>query len=98
MCSVKKVFLEISQNAQENTCIKVSFFRRLAQVFSWEFWGISKNTFFTEYLRETVSVINMYGTIYVLYCTTYQISKMKLLGKIVNGWNRFSETAETTSQ
>ena len=59
MCSVKKVFLEISQNAQENTCIKVSFFRSLAQVFSWEFWGISKNTFFTEYLRETVSVINM---------------------------------------
>ena len=24
-CSVKKVFLEISQNLQENTCIKASF-------------------------------------------------------------------------
>ena len=24
-CSVKKVFLEISQNSQENTCIRVSF-------------------------------------------------------------------------
>ena len=24
-CSVKKVFLEISQNSQENTCAKVSF-------------------------------------------------------------------------
>ena len=25
-CSLKKVFLEISQNSQENTCAKVSFF------------------------------------------------------------------------
>ena len=25
-CSVKKVFLEISQNSQENTCMGVSFF------------------------------------------------------------------------
>ena len=36
-CSVKNVFLEISQNSQENTC---------AQVFSCEFCEISKNTFF----------------------------------------------------
>ena len=25
MCSVKKVFLEISQNSQENTCTRVFF-------------------------------------------------------------------------
>ena len=24
-CSIKKVFLKVSQNAQENTCAKVSF-------------------------------------------------------------------------
>ena len=43
-CSVKKVFLEISQNSQENTCV---FFNKetLAQVFSCEFCEISKNTF-----------------------------------------------------
>ena len=58
-CSVKKVFLEISQNSQENTCARVSFFIKLqaaacnfikketlAQVFSCEFCEISKNTFF----------------------------------------------------
>ena len=28
-CSVKKVFLEISQNSQENTCGRVSFFIKL---------------------------------------------------------------------
>ena len=33
-CSVKKVFLEISQNSQENACARVSFFNK-----------ISKNTF-----------------------------------------------------
>ena len=27
-CSVKKVFLEISQNSQENTCARVSFFSK----------------------------------------------------------------------
>ena len=28
-CSVKKVFLEISQNSQENTCVRVSFLIKL---------------------------------------------------------------------
>ena len=29
-CSLKKVFLEISQNSQENTCARVSFFNKVA--------------------------------------------------------------------
>ena len=56
MCSVKNVFLEISQNPQENTCARDSFLIKsqacnfikkeaLAQVFSCEFCEISKNTF-----------------------------------------------------
>ena len=57
-CSVKDVFLEISQNLLENTCAGVSFLIKLqvwacnfikketlAQVFSCEFCKISKNTF-----------------------------------------------------
>ena len=55
-CSVKKVFLEISQYSQENTCVRVSFLIKLqacnfnkketlAQVFSCKFWEISKSTF-----------------------------------------------------
>ena len=28
-CSVKKVFLEIPQNSQENTCARVSFLKKL---------------------------------------------------------------------
>ena len=48
----KKVFLEISQNSQENNCAQVSFCRcnfikkeALAQVFCCEFCEISQNTF-----------------------------------------------------
>ena len=52
----EKSFIEISQNSQENTCARVFFNevagrpetllkKTLAQVFSFEFWEISKNTF-----------------------------------------------------
>ena len=57
-CSEKKVFLEIPQNSQENTCARVSFLIKLqatacnfskketvAQVFSCKFCEISMNTF-----------------------------------------------------
>ena len=53
-CFVDKVFLEVSQNSQENTCARVSFLRKvcnfikketLTQVFSCEFCEISKNIF-----------------------------------------------------
>ena len=54
-CYVKKVFLEIFQNSQENTCARVSFLIKLkacnfikigllVQVFSCEFCEVSKNT------------------------------------------------------
>ena len=46
------MFLEISQNSQENTCFRDSF---LAQLFSYEICEISKNTFFTEHLQMTAS-------------------------------------------
>ena len=65
-CSVKEVFLEISQNSQENTCVRV-FFRpeagnfikkeTLTQVLSCEFYKIS-NTF--SYRRPPVAAsVNM---------------------------------------
>ena len=52
-CSVKKEFLEISQNSQENNCARVSFFNKVAGLrpatllkkFSCEFCEIFKNTF-----------------------------------------------------
>ena len=70
-CSIKKVFLEISKNSQENACARVSILIKLqalasacnfikietlAQVFSCEFCKISKNTFFTEHVWATASI------------------------------------------
>ena len=63
----KKVFLEISQNPQGNTCARVSFLIKLqasrfikketmAQVLSCKFREISKNTFSTEHLRRTAVI------------------------------------------
>ena len=68
-CSTKNVFLEILQNLQENTCVRVSFLLNLqawglqlylkwgcgTDVFLWCFCKISKNTFFTEHLQATAS-------------------------------------------
>ena len=68
-CSVKKEFLEISQNSQENTCarVKVAALRpeacnvikkeTLAQVFSCEFCQMSKNTFFYRTHPVAASVL-----------------------------------------
>ena len=57
-CSIKKVFLKISQNSQENTCARVSFSIKLqatacifikketlTEVFSCKFWEILRTIF-----------------------------------------------------
>ena len=60
-CSVKKVFLEISQNSPENTCAGVSYKKEtLVQVFSCEFCEISNNTF----LQRTPLVAASYLTFF----------------------------------
>ena len=59
-CSLKKLFLEIPQNSQENTCGRVSFLIKLKnnkketleQVFSCKFCEFSENTFSTEHLPD----------------------------------------------
>ena len=52
----KKVSLKMSQNSQENTCVRPSNFKFISnetpkQVFPCKFCKIFKNTFFTENLR-----------------------------------------------
>ena len=63
-CSVKIVFLEISQNSQENACARASFLIKfiinLVQVFSCEFCEISKNTvsYRTSPVAASASCVN----------------------------------------
>ena len=72
-----RLFLEISQNPQENTFVRVSFLiklqatvcnfiknKTLAQVLFCEFCEISNNTFFTEYLWL---LLYWYVTDYMLF-------------------------------
>ena len=79
---MKKVFLEISQNSQENTCARVSFLMKLqaeafikketlAQVFSCEFCEISKNTF--SYRTPLVATSGNSTKLYRSFCTSYLI-------------------------
>ena len=69
-CSVKKTFLEISQNSQENTCARVPFLIKLralafnfiknetlTKVFSCEYCEISKNTFCYRTAPVAASVV-----------------------------------------
>ena len=50
-CSVKKVFLEISQNSQENTCARVFIKKRLCQrCFPLNFVKFLRILFFIEHL------------------------------------------------
>ena len=50
-CSVKKVFLEISQNSLENTCARVSFLIKLHRCFPANFAKFLRTPFLTEHLR-----------------------------------------------
>ena len=64
----KKVFLEISQNSQENTCVRVSFLIKLQRcrpVFSCEFCEIYKKNFFTEHLWMTASNFSIHLIVFV---------------------------------
>ena len=86
-CSVKKVFLKISQNS--HTCARVAFLINCrpgacnfiktetpAQVFSYEFCEILKNTFSIENLRwlllyipfDTIGFVVLGFTVLVLHC------------------------------
>ena len=67
VCSVKKVFLKISQNSQQSNCARVSFFNKvssltsgepLAQVLSCKFCEIFKNRFF--YKTTPVAAFDKY--------------------------------------
>ena len=65
-CSIKKAFLENSQNSQENTCARVYSFTKketLAQVFSCEFCKISKNTSGGYFFNQNPTVKHLRWTV-----------------------------------
>ena len=97
-CSVKKMFLEISQNSQKNNSTRVSFLinlqteaynfikkETLAQVFSDEFCEISKNTFCYRTLPVVASGTWSNRSTYTETCLGLcQTSTMELFAKSFN--------------
>ena len=50
-CFVKQVFLEISQNSQENTCARVSFLIKFSTLFKKRLWHRCFPVKFAKFLR-----------------------------------------------
>ena len=83
-CFVKKVFLEISQNSQENSWARVpcliKFFKKktLAHVFYSEFCESSKSTFFIEHLPWMLLWFILVASIVVTWVSWFSRHKFKL--------------------
>ena len=62
--SIKKMFLQISQNSQENTCARISpLGDSITGFFLWIFWNL-KDHFFIKHLRVTASVFRTMSSMY----------------------------------
>ena len=84
-CSVKKVFLEISKNSQENTCAR-DFSKRetLAQVFCCEFSKVSTNNFFYRTPLVAASVVKVLSLLNTgVTSTSFRLSRNYLSGMIL---------------
>ena len=92
----EKVFLEISQNLQENTCVRVSFLMKLqacnvikkeamTELFSREFREIFKNIFFTEHFWGTAFgiYIDHVGDVLLLY-QNEETKKSEISNRLIN--------------
>ena len=70
-CSVKKVFLEISQNLQENTCARVSFFNedaglRPATLFKKRLWHRCFPVDFVKFLRTPFFIEHLWWLLLIM--------------------------------
>ena len=64
-CSVKKVFLEISQNSQENACARISFLVTLLKKRPWH-WCFPVN--FTKFLRTPFYLEHLWWLLLHIFC------------------------------
>ena len=89
-CSVKKVFQEILQNSQENTCVEVSFLIKfglnkvwpvsltLTQMFSYELCKISKKPFL-KVLHGTICMIRFGLLLFGFKIFSYKSEEIELI-------------------
>ena len=81
---VKKVFIEISQNSQENTCARVSFLIKFLKNRPWHscftvsFVKFLRAPFFTEHLRWLFLLFILVASIVVTWVSQFSRHKFKL--------------------
>ena len=75
---LKKVFLKIAQNSQENTCARVSFLRLWHRYLSCEFCAIFKNTFYPKHLWTTASTLNFLNHLFIRFSGQPYLKKISL--------------------
>ena len=85
MCSVKKVFLEISQNSQENTWASVSFFKKVACNFiKKRHWHRCFPANFVKFLGTSFLQERLWWLLlHMLCCNELLKHSLKLLVKII---------------
>ena len=83
MCSVKKVFLEISQNSQEKTCARVSF---LIKFLKKRFWHRCFTVSFAKFLR-TPFLQNISGGCFCGSCWSLPSLQLGWVGLMDTGLN-----------
>ena len=99
----------LKKGVLENTCARVSFSTKLlgearnfikrdtlAQVFSWEFWEIFKNTYFEEHQQAAASVVPSLLTLTTFSKTFSAVSKLHFF--ILLKYNTISNLANIESQ
>ena len=83
-CSVKKVFLEISQNSQENTCVRVSFLIKLQAL------GLLHKT---PLVAASANIIFFLSSFWLL-----SFLNKKILKKTKSSGNHFHQIKEVVSR
>ena len=91
--SVKRVFLNILQNSEENNCAGVSFYTKLlanscrkeiaAHVFSYKICEIFKNIFLKEHLRMTVLDMKFFKQFFTHIPETFGTFRERFVFKII---------------
>ena len=106
-CSLKNVFLEISQHSQENTCDRESFLIKLLKLLtllkkslSRGCYKIFKNTFFIEHLRTnafsganvpTKLLLQLHVNILLGRCYLGKISINRRYLNLENSFNQYNK-------
>ena len=89
-CSVKKMFLEISQNSQENTCARVSFLIKLQ---AWPATLLKNKTppqvFPGEFCEHLFTLYTSGGCFCTSTCVEFKKYNYKLLSQLTEKSNRF---------